>query len=356
MKKLLILNLIGLFILSISFVAHAQDKKKEKAKDKTVKLKVEKIENGKKTVIDTTFTLKKDEDLDKALEKYGINAKTGTGQDGTFKVEIETNDSTGQEKKNMVWINVENGDVEKIHVNKDGSEKSVIITDDGNVKVFDDDETVVIADNDGDTSKRVEKIIRKRRIPGDKRKMRVYKFDSENMSIPDHSFFYGDVDGDLNKVIIKELGDSIDVFISKIIGDELPKHLMLPNADDFVWHNDNDFVFKPGHFMHLSAKVKLEAPSDADLGVLKLDKNYKKLDLDEFMVVFNGSSMDLSFIAEEKGDLSVNILDEKGNSSVAIELKDFKGKFDKEIELPMGNSILQITQNKKHFVKKLLVE
>jgi hypothetical protein len=372
MKRILITNLIILLILGINNQTFAQKDKKQK--DKTVKLKYERIENGKKVVTDTTFTLKKDEDLDKVLEKYGVK----NGKQGAFTFKIQSDDSLKNEQKQMVWVNVgDNGDTKEIHISKNGKDKQVIITDDADIELIGDEELTEITVNHGDSVKTIKKIIHTKKGTGDndsaliieqgnvktpkhKKIKKVYKFDNGNMRIPHHqAMFLGDLESEINKVIIKELNeDSMEVFISKIMGDDFVTHFDMPIEHNFEWYMDEDFVVPHGSLKHMNAKYKLEDLNDEDLKQLKLEKNYKKLDLDEFMIVFNGfgGSMDLSFISKEKGDISLNIYDDKGNSSVVIELKDFKSKFEKEIDLPMGSQILKITQNNKHFIKKLSLD
>jgi hypothetical protein len=180
---------------------------------------------------------------------------------------------------------------------------------------------------------------------------KVYKFGGDSTFCHGFMNFSGNFEPDIDKMIVKDLdGDSLELYISKMIDKDFGK------PDHFTWQSDQDFFKHPGYNGHLSAKVRLELASDNDLKQVKLDKSFKKLDLDEFMAVFNGMEMDLSFSCKEKGDLSLNIYDEKGNSVLLLEKQDFQGKFDKEIDLPMGNLILQITQNNRHYVKKLRLE
>ena len=127
--------------------------------------------------------------------------------------------------------------------------------------------------------------------------------------------------------------------------------------NNFKWTDENNFVF-PGKFNHKMANASIDDATENDLNLIKITKGYKKLDLKDFIMVLNGFAprINLSFKTEEKGDLSVKIYDEKGNAYLVMELKDFQGKFDKEIEIDKGNNILQITQNKKQYIRKLTIE
>jgi len=335
MKKMIISNLILVSILFFSLPTFAQGKKD---KDKTVKLKIEKMVDGKKVVTDTTFILKKGEDLNKVLEKYGVNGTNLSGNKGKFNIKIESDDSIKNSNKQMVWVNVDNdGGEEHIQITQDGKKKKMIITDDADVQVMDDGNVFIVHENSGDTTKKVKRIVEEKgtlKNTKNEKIKKIYRFNGDSLNGPGHAMFFDDADNNFNKVIIKDLGnDSIEVFISKIIDKEMGNHFNFSTNEDFDWNNNNNMVFHSGKFKHSSAKVKLEPAGDSELNLLKLDKNYKKLDLNEFMVVFNGQEMNLSFTSAEKGDLTLNIIDDKGNSTVVLELKGFNGKFEKEMEL-----------------------
>jgi hypothetical protein len=365
MKRQLLTNLLILLILTINIQLFAQKDKKEK--DKTVKLKIEKIENGKKTITDTTFTLKKGEDLNKILEQNGVK----TEKTGSYNVRIETDDSLKHGENKRVWVKVGHND---------GKGKKVMITDDDEMEIVDDDEMVISSGNIGDSIKHVKKIIHinaekgngkedtviiveKSKFKGPKHKKieKVYRFSNDSaFNGNNSSIFFSDNDDEFEKIFInQDDNDSINVVITKkMIGDmDKPFDFDFDFDNNFRWTDENNFVF-PGKFNHKMAKVSIDDVTETDLNLIKLPKGYKKLDLKDFIMVLDGfaSKINLSFKTEEKGDLSVKIFDENGNAYLVMELKDFQGKFDKEIEIDKGSNILQITQNKKQYVRKLKIE
>jgi hypothetical protein len=374
MKKLIIANLIGLFILCTCINVEAQDKKE---KDKNVKLKIEKIENEKKTVTDTTFTLKKGEDLNKILRKYGVNGKVNSDKPGSYDIQIETGDSLKHKTKNMVWVNDDNdSDMHHIKIKEGGKNKQIIIADDDNIEINGDDE---FSENPGDSVKHIKKIIHinsekgngredtviiveKSKYKGPKHKKieKAYRFSSDSTFKGNNAhFFFSDDDDEFNKVFINEgNNDSINIVIIKKLKGDMDEPFNFDFDNDFNWTSDNNMTVFPHKLRHQMAKASIEDASDADLNLIKLSKSYKKLDLKDFVLVLNGfaSKLNLSFKTGEKGDFMLKVIDEKGNAYLVMELKDFDGKFDKEMEIEKGNNILQITQNKKQYVRKLTIE
>jgi hypothetical protein len=373
MKRFLLTNLLILLILTINIQLFAQKDKKEK--DKTVKLKIEKIENGKKTVTDTTFTLKKGEDLNKILEQNGVN----TEKSGSYNVRIETDDSLKHGENKRVWIKVgDTGAKEKVIITKDGKSKKVMITDDDEMEIMGDDEMVISSGNSGDSIKHIKKIIHindangngkedtviifeksKYKEPKHKKIEKVYKFSNDSaFNGNNSSFFFSDKDDEFNKVFInQDNNDSINVVIIKKLKGDMNEPFDFDFDNDFNWKDEHNIVF-PGKFNHKMAKASIDDATETDLNLIRLSKGYKKLDLKDFIMVLDGFApkINLSFTTEEKGDLSVKIYDEKGNAYLVMELKDFKGKFDKEIEIDRGNNILQITQNKKQYIRELKIK
>lgn len=370
MKKILIPALLVLFALNVVFQANAQkDKKDVTKKERKVTIQIVKEENGKKKVTDTTFVLKEDEDLDEVLKKHGIESKSKSGSFASFDIKHEKDDSLKkiQEEKVIVWSSDNDDSFKKVIATGDGKKKIIHISDDVNFHFFDDgDEMIEISK--GDTTKRIRKIVRGHRMkpgaeimiirkpgaPGHFRIPRTYRYFNDSIEIS--GFTFPD-DSILNKrFYFKQLqGDSMDVLIHKEFNKQFRHDLINPQ---FEFEFD-DFDFEPVHrkYIHRESKVMIEDPNEADLKNLKLEKKYKLLDLKDFMIILNSfeSQLTLSFKAPEKGDLSIQMTDEKGNSFLAVELKGFEGKFEKEFRIPRGNHILNISQNKKNYVRKVII-
>ncbi len=143
MKRLIAICFMGILggLVVMSHPIKAQDTKKE-TKEKKVRIKTVKEENGKKVVFDTTFTLKGDMD-DIHLEKYGIDSD---GEDVSVEVTVDS-DGNMSKSKNVFVIKDKDGNVEIKTDGKrtfsfskaDGDEPGIIkwIDEDGNVEVID---------------------------------------------------------------------------------------------------------------------------------------------------------------------------------------------------------------------------
>jgi hypothetical protein len=371
MKKILIPGLLVLFALNVVFQANAQkDKKDVTNKERKVTIQIVKEENGKKKVTDTTFVLKEGEDLDEVLKKHGIESKSKSGSFASFDIKHEKVDSLNkiQEEKVIVWSSDNDDSFKKVIATGDGKKKIIHISDDVNFHFFDDgDEMIEISK--GDTTKRIRKIVRGHRMkpggeimiirkpgaPGHFRIPRTYRYFNDSIEISDFTF---PDDSILNKrFYFKQLqGDSMDVVIQREFNDQFTHEFFEPQFHFEFDTRDFDPVHRINRY-HAS-KAKIDEPSEVDLKGLKLEKKYKLLDLKDFMLVLNGlsSKLSISFNAPEKGDLSIQMTDEKGNSFLVVELKSFQGRFEKEFRIPKGEHILYISQNKKYYVKKVIIE
>ncbi|PLX11622.1 MAG: hypothetical protein C0598_07645, partial [Marinilabiliales bacterium] len=143
MKRLIAISLLAIFggLIVVSQPIRAQEAKADK-KEKKVKVKTVRVEDGKKVVFDTTFTVTGDSE-DIHLEKYGIDTK---GEDVSIEVSVDS-DGNVSKSKNVYVIKDKDGNIE---VNTDGEKtysfttgvgdhKGIIkwVDDDGNEKVID---------------------------------------------------------------------------------------------------------------------------------------------------------------------------------------------------------------------------
>jgi hypothetical protein len=385
MKRQLIYNLLILIFLGSSYQLFAQNVKKDK--EKTISLKIQKNENGKKIAVDTTFTLKEGEDLDKILEKYGVKAQTKSKGPGSFDVEIELEDSLEKNGQEMVWVSVDSDeDNVKIHKSEKGKKKKYVIEEDSDIKMIDDDgaKVFIIHEHSGDSSKFTKKIVKEIEIIGDGdedstfvikkikikdgkhpknlKEKKVYKFSSDSLKSENHVFIFTDYDEDeLDNFVIEEssdINDSVKIIVKKVKKGDKGKHIVIKSDDKFSWTTDEDVQIISNNENHKFVKLKIDEVPEADLKTLKLSKDYKKLDVEDFMLNLNSdkNKMNLKFNIAEKGNLSVKIFDENGKLISVEELKNFQGKFDKDMDAMKGNLIIQITQNKRHFIRKMMID
>jgi len=118
------------FFLSLPFALLSQD---DNAKERTVKVKIVTNDDGEITVVDTTFTVSGDEDVDKIVKKYTLNAETDTTGNTIIDVMVDTDKElewTDEDGKNVI-IMKSPGSKQKVYRFKSGEE-----SDDDHVIVF----------------------------------------------------------------------------------------------------------------------------------------------------------------------------------------------------------------------------
>ena len=114
---------------------------------------------------------------------------------------------------------------------------------------------------------------------------------------------------------------------------------------------------------HVVIKVKVEDLEETDKENLE-DPSFKidnTLNLERlaFYPNPNDGSFNLSFITEERGDLSIKVTNISGKEVFAESLLNFEGQYDKVISLPEASDglyIVQIAQNGKIVNKKVAIQ
>jgi hypothetical protein len=370
MKQFLLTNFILLFLWSAHFQLFAQNDKKEK--DRKVRVKIETIENGKQKSIDTTFVVKPGEDIDKLLEKNKLKVTGEGAEQSRVYVFVASDDSTKGGKQNI-----------RIDMHKQGPEnKIVIMKNDGNKhKIVVNEEVIEINENDnnrimvfktlsGDTTKPGQKIFsfRSKGLPGDT----VFTlFDKSFPEIllehPDSLFAGGKFwvftdslkrDGQIKEMkVIRMNKDSIEKMVRKKLGDkqEMEFHFF-PDDNMYQFRTDDSKPFRWHGYQSVSG-IRLEEAKAVDLELIKLPKKIKTLELQYFTLILDRSGKTkLSFKTPGKGNLSLKVYDDFGKQAIEMELQNFDGNFEKAFSLPAGTHILQISMDKKHFIRKLILE
>jgi len=374
MKRLFIPFMLVFLSIGISCQLNAQKDKKEK----TVKIKIEKEVDGKKTVIDTTFVMKDGEDVQKVLEKYGVKADIHHQHASKIKIDVETDDSLHKESNAMVWISVDdNDDGHKHIIKKGGHDKMIFITEDGDVEIIkikngnkilleEIEEDIIIEELEGDSVKVKTKIIIKTDKGGKhKIKRKIYNITADSIK-GENVFIYSDDDTDDEHVIIKEIkgdNDSIDIIIKKIKKGKHGKHgkkVIITSDGDYTWtvDEDEDIVVNGKEGKLKKVRIEILDIDDAGLKILKQKKDYKKFTEKDFNVFVDDKEdmIKFNFSTSPKGSLSVKIVNEKGKTILEDVTKKFDGKYKNKIKAKSGTYYIQISQGKKHYIRKMIFE
>ena len=93
-------------------------------------------------------------------------------------------------------------------------------------------------------------------------------------------------------------------------------------------------------------------------GVNNVKKNKLKVEKLNFYPNPNNGRFNLSFELDSKNKTSISIYNESGQRVYHEELKDFSGKYNKEIDLSSekkGIYFINVNQNKKSLTKKVVI-
>jgi len=380
MRKLTLILTAMVLFTSICNSAFAQ-KEKEKTKEKTVKIKIKKKDSGKITKIDTVIVLKESEDLSKVLKKYNVDVKESEKGD-FYTVDIEAADDDGVGTK-MVVVSIDKDGTHKI--NSMTAHKMIFISDDDeeqeiSIDTDDDFEHSYKFITDGDSTKKV--IVMngsKHWVSGNEGNYMVMSSGGHNAMRAD--MYEGAKPGDTVRVktIISINGKETNVNEEEIIVGEQKngkqykkmmiihedgrkktktKKIIISTDDDMQWNgsDENVFVFKDDG-KSSKIKVNINDATKGDLKKLKVPKSAKELKVSDLFIMFSsGDMMKLRFNIESKAKTTVRIYNESGKKLFEDVKSNFSGKYVKNISKMKGKMIIQISQDKNYFHKKLEIE
>ncbi|RLD84553.1 MAG: hypothetical protein DRJ10_00880 [Bacteroidetes bacterium] len=388
MKQLAVILSAIMIIAGISTTSCAQ-KNKEKKKEKKVKIKIEKEVDGKITKIDTVFILKEGENLKDVLKEYNIDIDE-KGEGGLHTINVNLDSDTDGKTVQKIIIEIDEDGKHKVK-SKTGH-KMIFISEDGETHDFDID-----IDIDEDS-----KHVYKYKMTGDSTKVIVMSGDKHWVHEGDDDFhmmkkgnlhYISEHGGEAwrknakpgDTVIVKTIvtinGKETNVNEEKIIVGEqdlrkvhkkvmiihadrdgkhktMTKKIIVSDDDDFEWNDkdENVFIIK-GDGKTSKIKVEIDDVDKDDLKKLKLPKSIKPLEVKDLFIMFTtGDKMNLSFIVKDKAKTTVRIYDESGKKLFEEVKNDFSGKYSKEIKKMKGDMIIQVSQGKKYFHKKLEIE
>ena len=348
MKKIRFVFVITLVLMSLIFNVQAQEKNAHK---KTIKVKLVKVENGKKVKIDTSLVVNEGEEIHAVLKRAGLE------MDDIEHISIGDNP-----EKTVVWLTA---DVEDNH---DKAIKKVVIMQADSASV--QQKVVVITDEDtqnqsfnftvedGDSLEDV--FIFKPSEDGSvifkSTGNDFYSFNHPGMALPD------DVKpGDTVRIkTIISVNGKETVEEKEIIVDEDLLDKNRKSAYAYVIKTDNPDKQVDKNIFVLSSENKavtlnISDAEEKDLKNIKLPKSYKKLNLKITLQIEDNKTM-LSFNVPQKANTGLSVFDTNGKIVFKENKKDFSGNFRTELPDLNGEFILQVVQGKKYAFKKLRIK
>jgi len=327
--------------LAIVFPFSAMSQEKEK----TITVKTVQVENGKKIVKDTTFTLKEGEDIDAIVKPISWASVSDSGKTLTFDVEVETNGS-------------DDGDVEKviIYKNDGGKRVKVIEGEDGNVFIIkkegrgDCNENVfftpghgqkrVMRWNDGDS------LAYEFELQGDmedfNHEMEMQRFDLQEMQ-NNLQEELAEIEG-LNEEQIAEIMEEVN---------NMDFHFVMPPArprPPMKWQgNDFEFYFDG---------PKEGGVSDIELRDANIKNKPDRLDLENIDIEIENGVVGISFQIQGEASPSVVVYNVYGDKVFTGKPALMNGKYEIKIDLSQkqhGTYYWQIVDKNRSFTDKIRI-
>ena len=348
-NRLLIINaLLAVFLLAMtSYSGYAQDKKVEK---KMIKIKLQTDEDGTVS-LDTTIFIEGDfdedwknmiidEDLKKKLEDIDIMLDT----DGDGKVMVMRSASKGH---NYVYVTTSEDEEGELNMKVKQIKKDIMIEEVG-----------------GDSTKTY--IIKQVSTEGGDDAM-IWNTDGDDDVIVFDKGHKVAITKTLDMDIEVIDGDSVLTYTIKVDdGDTGANKVMVWTTDDKNASDKEVFVhkMKDGKAIIFESKVELSDISEAEQKMLegagiKMGKEALKIDAVTVTGVPISGNIKVEFPASGLENLSVSLLNEKGNTIFMEELMAIKGKYIREMELPgkgSGIYFLHISSGKQSLTRKILLE
>lgn len=172
-----------------------------------------------------------------------------------------------------------------------------------------------------------------------------------------------------DSIVMKHLGKIDDLEIEKVIKDmgsnthgKPMKKIMIINKDHVSTNNGNKEVSKTKMKIFIK-KVEVQDPSANERKLFQKEQitTENSLNLTQINIFPNPSNgrFNLTFDLQDKGTTDVVIYDIAGKILYQEQLKDFRGSYQKEIDIAHGNKgiyFLKVIQGKKAFLKKIALQ
>ncbi|MFH2142113.1 MAG: T9SS type A sorting domain-containing protein [Bacteroidota bacterium] len=320
--------------------------------EKKVKIKMIKIVDGVETVVDTTFTITNDDELQtilSGLNLQGIECNTDSILQ-TIDLDIDGN---GEKQIKMVVCTDGNGD--NINIDSLLSTLDVIVdeVESGGEKIY----TVKIGNDDGsDVVKTEKKIIISSDCDGGA------KGNNKDVKV----IVIGDDENSDKWDVIKE--DDCIVRVKELNNGE--KKIIIKSSVDTVCDKNNIKVIKTKDgkeemIIHPKVCVVMLTDDDKEVfkksGVKTMSEECNSLDVGElnFYPNPNTGKFNLKFNLENKEKTGIKIYDINGKVVYNEIINDFNGEYNKEIDISdkgKGTFFLCIMQGDKVMNKKIIIE
>lgn len=333
---------IVLFVL-IAFLFSAKANAQVNA-EKGIIVKIVKNINGQKTVIDTVF--ENETDAQKFLATQGQN-------DIDQKIEMIINKDIQKnvdDKSQLKWIVKANGDSallkEIIVMSEDsiiktgkGQKKFIFITDDGQESVINIDSL------NGDENNQIVVIKQITNKNSNEDALAIKNVKNKKIEIIFSDDDFSNDDNNQN-IEIKDNEEINNISTNK-------------DAEKTVWvykNNSHKVIIFVSSFDE--ADFTKNEINSLKQNNIKFDKS-KVLNLENFTIQYSDNDkFILSFRSKKKSDLTVRIVDTKGNEIFIDQMRKFKGDYSHEINFPKNekNFVIQIVEGKNTFERKIYLE
>jgi hypothetical protein len=315
-------------------------------KEKKVTVKTVQVENGKKIVKDTTFTVNESEDIEAITKPLSWTSVSDSGTTMTFDVEVET-DGTND------------GEMKKVIIYKNGGDQHVKVIEgsDGNVVVIkrngmgDCDENVFYTPHHG-----YKNIMRWTDDDSVE-----YEFElQEGMEEFHHEM-------EMQQFNMEKMQQELEEELSQIEGiNEEQLAEILDEINELKFH----FVLPPARPMHPPQKMNgenfefyFDNPSKGGVTDIELrDANIKnkpdRLDLEEVDINIENGVVDISFTIPGEAKPSIAVYNVYGDKVFTGKPALMNGKFEIKIDLSQkqhGIYYWQIVDNDRSFTDKIRI-
>jgi hypothetical protein len=378
MKTTNLLWQVILIIASIAFTltfgkAWAQD---QKCETKTIKMMVS-DNNGNVIVLDTTFSLNGDENIEKAIMKLTSSIQENSGDEsntGAVRIFVTTTAEGDSSTNQFCIVKLDNPAIDR-----DSSLKHICIKTTGNPKIEGDSalkQIIIKSIDDPNIKNEISKVktmaiecdgngkiimyCGDNAAKDDNQKIKKIVYVNEGKNKTGDTICQGVymiADGQLKE--INEDTKEYTIVVKAQCCDSLLKKIDGPCKTAIYSHKAKEQIIVittcSMNELEESEKSKLQ-----DSG-LKLDTNpEKEFDIDDllFFPNPNNGKFSLSFSSPMASNTSIKIFDSNGKIVYSEELGQFEGQYDKEINISSvdkGAYFLQITQGEKTCTKKIIL-
>lgn len=375
-----------------------------------------KSSDGKKVIIkkrlsddEFTWTSEDGKEVGEIIEMEGDGA--WTSDDGDTQVIIKKQDGKAEvievKKENVFKVKSEDGEQNfTIYIDGDGEHKMTWVDKDGNTTELTDEkieeliqehkkegeevritkkvevntseenpgkQKVIIIQDSGDEETEMEiEIVAEIETNGEEKTVTKNVWisrDDEKVELEGDDAYEFKTDGKKMKIIVTdEIKDTPDFSGGKFEGDKEMVFLKKGNEAGNQYMNVNIEEENGESFIHIDIKrdatlnVTISAIEKADASLkdvsFSLKNNLRPSDLNYYPNPSNGK-FNLKFNLEQKGEVTVKVMDIMGKEVYKETILDFGGMYDNELNLSghdKGVYVLQIIQNKKALSRKILIE